>query len=1848
MKNKKIILYIAGLAAVITGIILITSNFKKRTVNANNPEFAKYITAYTSGVISKNDPLQIKLTSYVTDKIKDKKNLPENLFVIKPSTKGKYNLINNTIEFIPEENLKSGKEYFVEFNLGKLIKVNNELKTFSFKFKTIKQAFDYYIEQQITTDKINLKYQQITGYVNTADAADTDKIKKILTVTQKGKKLKVKWSSDINKTTHKFVIDSIERFDNTSEITMKWDGTPVEADKKEEKKIEIPAIGDFKLMSHKVIQYPDQYLKLQFTDPLDETQNLNGLISISGISDLKFIIQDNIIKVYTDNRINGIRNVSVFEGIKNILGYKLTQDITFETAFEAIKPEVKLTGNGTILPSGEKGLILPFEAVNLNAVDVTVIKIYENNILQFLQDNEFEGNYNLRQVGKPIVKQKIDLTKFDISDFGTWNRFYLDLNKIINPEPGAIYRIELNFKKQYSLYQCTEDDSPENNSENENDNWNEEQETTNWDNYEEYDYYDDYYYGYWEDRNDPCKKAYYGNRRKVAKNIIASDLGLIAKISENKNINIFTSDIITAKPKSGVTVEIYDYQQQLLASGETDNEGKLIFKDIKTPYFVIAKHGTQRSYLKLTDGNSLSLSKFDISGEKVNKGIKGFIYGERGVWRPGDSIFITFILKDDQKNIPEGHPLIFELKDPKGKSVKKEIKTINNTNFYTFITKTDKNAITGNYTLNVSAGSVNFTKTIKIETVKPNRLKINFNFNEKIIREGTENKAVINIKWLHGIPGKNLKVKTDLSLYPVTTFFPKYPDFSFDDPAKNYSVTNNEILNKKTDENGNVNLSLNINTNNAAPGMMKAVFVTKAFEKGGNFSIDQYTIPYSPYKSYTGIKLPQGDKIRGMLLTDKKHKVEIITLTPDGKILNEKHKINLKFYKLTWRWWFDASSNSISSYNFRNSAKLLKSETLTTSNGKISWNIEVKYPEWGRYLVLAEDLQSGHSAGKIVYIDWPGWAGRARKGQADGASMLTFISDKDKYSAGENVKLTIPTGKNGKALISIENGTKVLKTFIIDTEEGETHFSFKAAKNMTPNIFVNVTLVQPHSQTANDLPLRMYGVIPVKIEDPETHIYPQIKMPDEIESDKNFNITVSEKNGKEMTYTIAVVDEGLLDLTRFKTPDPWNKFFAKEALGVKTWDMYNDVIGAYSGKLERLFEIGGGMEEDIQTKNAKAQRFKPVVKFLGPFTLSKNEKQKHTIKINNYTGSVRTMVVAGNNKAYGSAEKTVKVTKPLMITATLPRKLSPGETVKLPLNIFTMKNNIKNIKISVKTDKLISVNEKTTKNISIKSPGETNETFELKANNKTGKSTVNIYALSGKYKAEYKIEIDVTNPNKPETQITEYILKPGETKNMTYTPPGMPGTNNLTIEIASIPPINLKKRLNYIIQYPYGCIEQTTSSAFPQLYLANLVNLSKEQKSKTETNIKEAILKIKKFQLSNGGFAYWQNGTDVSPWGTNYAGHFLIEAAKKGYAVNSEMIKLWKKYQKRKAENWINEGKASQLEQAYRLYTLALAGYPEKSAMNRLKNIKNLSVAAKWRLAAAYQLSGKKQTAKNMTTGLTTEIPKYIELANTFGTDIRDKAMILETLTLTGNKTLAFKILKEISEELSSKKYMSTQTTAYSLIAVSLYAENSKSKQAKFRYSLNNSTPKTITSNKSIYQTNFKIPGNKQGSVEIKNTGENIIYAAIIVTGTPETGKTSEGQKDLVMTVSYSLPDGTPVSPLNIEQGTDFVASVTVKHPGILKNYENMVLAQIFPSGWEIINTRLFGNYETSSSYDYKDIRDDRIYTYFDLQKGESKTFKVLLNASYKGKFWMPPVYCNAMYDESIYSRKGGKFITVK
>ncbi|GLB53074.1 membrane protein [Neptunitalea chrysea] len=1842
--------------AIAIGLLMVLSSCSKKEQTAqeqidNLYKFRGYVSSVTQGEVSSHSDIKVVLQKPLKNWETDKK-LSNDLLEIAPSVKGKIIALNSqTLSFIPDTPFENDKIYNFTLNLKTIYKdIPKGLETFHFSIHTSKQDFNVVTENLQSYSK---DWQYLEGNLHTADIISVTDAKKLVSATQNGKSLSVKFESIPKEgTILQFKIDSINRKVADDSIKVSWSGKPLNIENEGSKYMLIPGKDNFTVLDINVNSGAKQYVEINFSDPLDTSQNLNGLVAISGLDKLTFSIDGNILKVYPKTEFKGNNRVELFEGIKSTDGYKLKTTFSEVLNFEQMKPKVRLISNATILPNSNN-LKVNFEAVNLKAVDVSVTKIFKNNVLQFLQFNNLRGNDYLRNVARPIAQKTIILqSNITHSNTSTFRAYAVDLKKLITPEPGAIYRVTFNFKPEYSTYRCDETNFDTSDKIEVTENYDEQVEPSSyWDSAEEYYYYeDDYYYNYdysWRERDNPCHTSYYRNK-SVSTNILASNLGLTIKKGENGSYFVSVNDILTTEPLKDCKVTFYNYQQQQLGNVHTNEKGFAHFDSTKPAAFAIAERNNQKSYIKLNDGNVLSVSKFDVAGNELKKGLKGYIYGERGVWRPGDTLFLSFMLNDARSKLPKKHPIKFELYDPYGKLINRIVKTNESSNFYNFIVATATNAPTGNWRAKVTVGGATFSKRIKIETVKPNRLKIKTEFKDEILKGTSPIKGTMEVAWLHGAIAKNLKSDIKVKFYPTTTSFKTFPGYVFDDPSRRFSTEEQTVFNGKVDNQGKTSFSLKPELKESAPGMLKASFITKVYENGGDFSTDVFTKTYAPYNTFVGINVPKGDKTRGMLLTDTPHTFEVVTVDENGKPKAAKN-LKVTIHKVSWRWWWETGYDNISSYNGSTYHEQIFQKNISTdASGKTSFKFELKYPNWGRYLVRVEDTDGGHACGKTMYIDWPGWAGKSRKNDPSNAKVLAFSTDKEAYNVGEKAIITFPSSKQGRALVTIENGTEVVDALWITPKKGETRFELPIKDTYTPNVYIHISLLQPHASTKNDLPIRMYGVMPISVEDPNTRLYPTIEMPDVLKPEQAISVKVKEKSGTPMTYTIAIVDEGLLDLTRFKTPNPWDQFYAREALGVKTWDVYDDVIGAYGGKIDQVFAIGGD-DGLAGAKNKKANRFKPMVIYKGPFTIGKGETKTHSIKIPKYIGSVRTMVIAENQEkeAYGNAEKTTPVRKPLMVLASLPRKITPGEEVTLPVTVFAMEKKVKDVTIKVKNDKSYTIIGDNSQTISFDQPDEKMVYFKLKVSDFEGIGKVMVEATGNGEKASYEVEIDAVNPNPVTTISTDYTTAPKALVDVSFETFGVKGTNTAQLEFSTLPPMNLAGRLEYLIQYPHGCVEQTTSSVFPQLYLNDVVSLTGDKKLKIQSNIKEGIKRLANFQLPNGGFSYWAGQNYTSDWGTSYAGHFLIEAEKKGYILPINFKSKWIKYQKETARQWRNASGGS-LAQAYRLYTLALAGSPDVSSMNRMREVNGISREAKYRLAATYALIGQSKAAKDIlsTAGAPVANTKYNYYHYSYGSKLRNDAMELETYILLKDTYRSRAMADNIAEKLNSDYWMSTQTTAYSLLSMAKFAKFVGGKAMNLTLKVNGKSSSITTTDKSIVNRDIII---KKGTnaIQVVNNKEQTVYIKVLNSGILPIGKEKEAQKNFYGYVKYKSRNGSEINPSKIAQGTDFVAVVTITN-STDNDVKDVALSEIFPSGWEIVNTRFtdFGDFG-NKNITYTDIRDDRANFYFDMKAHETKHVHVLLNASYLGKYYLPGIQCEAMYDNNYILRTKGEWVEV-
>ena len=875
------------------------------------------------------------------------------------------------------------------------------------------------------------------------------------------------------------------------------------------------------------------------------------------------------------------------------------------------------------------------------------------------------------------------------------------------------------------------------------------------------------------------------------------------------------------------------------------------------------------------------------------------------------------------------------------------------------------------------------------------------------------------------------------------------------------------------DADGRAQLSWDLSVTREVPGMLKATFVSRVFERGGAFSVNVDSRTVAPFDRFVGLRLPKGDESRDMLLTDKQHTVELASLDRDGKPVSVP-RLQVTLYKVQWRWWWDSTGDSLAQYVQGQSTAVVKQETIATKDGAGQWTFEVKYPEWGRYLVRACDLDGGHCTGRVFYIDWPSWAGAARDQSGPAANVLMISSDKAEYKVGDTATVQLPESAQGRALMTLENGTSVLEARWIEAKPGANRIPIPITTGMAPNIYVAVTMVQPHAGKDNDRPIRLYGVIPLKVTDPSTKLTPVVASAAEWAPKSKATVTVSETSGRAMEYTLAIVDEGLLGLTNFKTPNLRDAFYQREALGVSTWDLFDEVAGAYGGELDRLLALGGSDAAKPTNPDEGKSRFPPVVKFLGPFSLKAGEKRPHTVTLPEYVGAVRVMVVAGNGSAYGSAEKSVFVRQALMILPTLPRVIGPDEQFRLPVSVFTADASIKEVKLEVHTDARFTAVGDAATTIAFTRPEEKLGFLALKSGTQVGKGKIRIIATSGKFRAESEVWLEVRSPNVYQTRFERTTLAPGASWNSTLKGFGLDGTQVATLEVSALPPVNLDGRLEYLIHYPHGCLEQTTSGVFPQLYMPALIKLSQNQRLQIENNVRAGIQRLRLMQHPSGGFAYWPGVWSTDPalewrndWGTTYAGHFMLEAEKAGYALPGDMKAAWVRFQKERAQRWTSRRyswpgekdevaiEAARYEQAYRLFTLALAGTPEIGAMNRLRESRPYSIGERWMLVSAYKLAGKPDVANELAQN--DRLQAFVfnnPNPYTFGSLLRDRAVVLMGLTLLGRDEDSNGLLEQVSEQLSDMNWYSTQSVSFALVAVAQNAGAKPFKGFSFDYSV--------------------------------------------------------------------------------------------------------------------------------------------------------------------------------------------------
>lgn len=1666
------------------------------------------------------------------------------------------------------DTLEANKNYKIELNYKDIPIVLN------FKTDFLNLAY----QADFKTDENKARFDFKYDFTNLNENLKfKDKTQEGLKITLDGKELPFKLEK------FNLYIDDIKLLDKTQELVLTYDEKIMGFKESKVLKFQVPSKqnnNDFRLIS---TEEKDQIITLKFSKELEQNQDFKDFIQISPNLNFKAWSVGKELKISADFKLGEKYQIKITKGLKSEQGLINNGEETSVTLKKVLDPSLVFANDGVFLPSGEKYQIY-IKSRNVKRVRLEVSQIFVNNISEYLRyknlvgkkdDNSYEafsssGGFNY--VSKKVIDKKIELK----NQKNTWISTALDLSELKGK--NGIFSVRLSVS-----------------------------------NSDDIDYEGENVYRILHKTN-------------ISKNLIFSNIALNAQ-KLNEELIIHARDFSKNEALKDVKIELVSKQNQILQSQNTDSNGDAKFKiqDNDEILYILASNEGQMSVLRLS--NPLSTDGYDVSGDQNDKNIKAFIYTDRGVYRAGDSVHLSVVARSDKK--PIKHPIYLNFYNPKGQKIIAS-KVLNSTNdiFYEKISL-DKNAMNGIYRAEFEIVGEYFTKDILVQSVVPNRIKVELNADENMSLDDKEMTYKLSSKYLFGASASNLKYQTSVYFSPKNYQNSKYKDYIFKNPSLliiRANTSNDGVL----DENGKAIEESEIPENilNSQGYNFNAKIISEVFENGGRSVKAVKNVNLNRYDYFVGLKALTNSYVSGG------ETIDFYAIASDLKEnLVAGKTLEYRIYQNDYYWWWDYDSYDefLRSIKQDRNTKLIEKGEIVTSSEPVKFSFNTS-DHYGQMFIEIIDKKSKVSAGQSFYVS--SWG---EPNYADVVSSLKIKSDKDKYQIGQSAKIEFESVAGAKALVTLSSNSKIIDRFIVDTKEKSTSIELAMKKEYAPNIYVSVSLFQDYDKISNDRALRLFGVVPLYVEDENTKLDLELKTPDKIQPNRDFEVEIQSKNKRAFNYTIAIVDEGLLDLTDFKTPDIWNGFYAKSGFTLKTYDTYSQIIPKFTGGDGAVSNIGSLRADKNRDDNA--QRFKPVVLFNGPLRSDDKGFAKLKFSMPSYMGSVRVMVVANENDAYGSVSKDIQVSAPLVILETLPRTLKIGDNFTLLTQIFKTEDSVKNATLSVKSKNSLIKISPNIQTIDFKNA--TNLEVLMDANvsdDKIGKDILEFELKSENYTYKNDVEIDIKPINPYTYESHTSLIKAGESKEFIIKDYVL-GTMNATLKLSPTPILDMDKRIKYLLNYPYGCIEQTTSAVLPQLFLDKFsTNFDKQ---KAINNINTTIERYANFQTANGGFAYWQGGNESSLWGSNYAGMFLILAKQNGYFVPDSMYERWLKYEQNFVQASTNQDYIMDIK-ANSLYLLALAKKPNISEMNLLyDHLDQLSTEAKWQLAAAYKLSGVEDTAKQIASKISIQ-PDSKYSYYTYGSLIRDEAIIANAYKQiygTNNEEL----LQKISDTLLSKDFLSTQSTGYALYALALGA-NLENKSENFMDADLKINDKTYT----INQNQMQIFSFNNGKVVVDTKKD--VFVSFGIEGVKK-DEISPFSNKITLNRAFYDEKGNEINPNQIKSGQTFYMRISASLDNNAAYVSNIALTQILPSGWEVSNTLLDDNMPSffkNSNYDFIDVRDDKIMWFFGSGRNQTQNFYIKLNAVTPGTYTLSGAYAEAMYDDTYRALSESEKVVVK
>jgi uncharacterized protein YfaS (alpha-2-macroglobulin family) len=1369
--------------------------------------------------------------------------------------------------------------------------------------------------------------------------------------------------------------------------------------------------------------------------------------------------------------------------------------------------------------------------------------------------------------------------------------------------------------------------------------------------------------------------------------VTLTDLGLIAKQGANGSAVVFLNSIRAARPVSGATVRFISTNNQVMGTATSNGQGVARFDSVAgSPLrlgMITATQGSDFSFISLQK-TRVETSRFEVGGLTSNAAhYQAFLYGDRDLYRPGDTIHTNTVVRtDDWRTPPAGLPVKVRLLLPTGKEYASLGEKLSATGAVESRFILPPTVMTGLYELEVLTGNdvLLASRAVSVEEFIPDRLKVMVAVAPAVLRPAQTVTATITAQNLFGPPAAGRKFEVEFSLKEKKFVAKNYPDYTFaintgERPQRNEygeEVVNSGIAQRfqKEVRQGETDAAGRGLATYALPdvrdlGTLEGVAFATVFDETGRPVNRLASFEVQTQAAMFGIgKLPE------LVSTRQEVPIKLVALTPAGQPTRTTAQVRI--VRLLWETVLERQGGRYV-YNSQKREQVLSNQTQAVGAGTsfsftptYSGEYEVRVARPGAVSYVASHFYaygSGDTAGNSFEVNTEG--------------EVIIEADKPKYEPGQTAQLLLKTPFAGRLLVTVERD-RVLDHFYVDTDQKSARVSVPIRTGYAPNVYITATAIRPI--TDNSLPLTVArGFVPLTVEKPNTHLPLSIKAP-ELSRSQVFQ-TVEVRTAPRAQVTLAVVDEGILQRKNYRTPDPYGYFYQKRALEVGAFDIYPFLLP------ELGTSSSGGDAADLarRTTPVPSRRVKLVAKWSGVLTADAAGVVRYKVRVPQFSGALRVMAVAYKDDAFGNAEHTMRVADPVVISTALPRFMSPGDTIDVPVTLTNTTKDKIFVKVTkqltgplVSAEPLMPMADTPIKyrsaewTVPLPPNKETQVTFHIGARQTIGNGSVKIVAAGLRGSTETfseTIELPVRPAAPLEKRTGSGEATASQPAALNLRTDFLPSSVRSKLLVSRSPLTQFSKDLSYLLEYPYGCLEQTVSAAFPQLYFGDLAatlrqktgTSAKAQRYNPNYNVQEAIRKIEAQQLYNGSLSYWPGGDYDNWWATAYAAHFLLEAKQAGFAVNQSTLDKVLRYlqfrlKKRETEPYqyfTADGLARQRiiakrEITYSLYVLALAGRQDAVALNYYKaNRPLLTPDARFLLACTYALGGQQRAFQEVLPRQFTPEQASRELGDSFASPIRDEALALNALLEADPTNPQVNVIaRQLSRQVHTASYLNTQERAFALLALGKIARRSQASTA---------TASLLADAKIIGQftgPDLTVNNVANRRLAIRPQGAGSLYYFWEMEGISAGGRVREEDNYLQVRRVFMTRDGKPMTQGTFKQNDLVMVVIMLRSTPAAGEVKNVAITDLLPAGLEIENPRLglqrdAPNMADIAQPDYLDVRDDRL-NLFTTATPKPKYFVYLARAVSKGTFKLGPVSADAMYNAEYHSYHGAGVVRVR